>query len=633
MIEFSAPIALLALLSVPAILYLYRLRPRRRQRTIASLELWREALRRRRPSAGLARLLRNFSLLLLLMTGLLLALSLADPKWLETQSTPAELVMVVDTSASMQSRAGTSTRFALAIDSARQKLAARPEGARTALISSAWRARLEVPFTTQRNTLDSALTALRAVDETGQPERALELAASLQTQSDTTHIVLLTDGAFAPSVLATRRRLDIIQVGETRANIGITRFQVRAHPRIANQFVMFARLQNFTEEAIEVPGYLDVAGTTVQRFEVEIPARSSSTVNASFTSLGGERTTLVLEHADALAVDNQAYAVLPTRAPILVSVPGKLLETQVFLASALDAMPHIGVMTDTAEGRARGTTPARRRPADIVVATEPGMLSTSGNFLLFGARAAQALIKADTQVSNAGTVPIRNPLFAKGLDLSGIRVGKATVLQPIAARGYRYESVLRVDEGDIAAALLGANARVVVFGFDPGDTSLPLRPAWPILLDETLTWLAGQHQSITTTAIQTGHGVRLAAGTVSGKAELTTPSGRQRNVDILEGEIFVGNAPEAGFYTVTTGNSYRPFAANLTAAEESDIRPQLRTTRAASIDRAAQSEQATTLWPWLLLLALAALAWETSLRAGLRTNLRALWYRSTPVQR
>ena len=45
----------------------------------------------------------------------------------------------------------------------------------------------------------------------------------------------------------------------------------------------------------------------------------------------------------------------------------------------------------------------------------------------------------------------------------------------------------------VAGALIAPNWRVVVFGFDPTATRLPLRAAWPLLLGRGVTWLAGHH--------------------------------------------------------------------------------------------------------------------------------------------
>ena len=78
---------------------------------VSSSTLWSEALRERQRGIGLQKLLRNLSLLALLLFAIALALALADPGWVTRAAETGDTVLIVDVSASMQAREGNATRF------------------------------------------------------------------------------------------------------------------------------------------------------------------------------------------------------------------------------------------------------------------------------------------------------------------------------------------------------------------------------------------------------------------------------------------------------------------------------------------------------------------------------------------
>ena len=81
MIELLSPWGLLAAVSIPVLVALHSLRPRRTDATVSPSYLWREALRARQRGLGLQRLLRDLGLVLLIAAAAALSLALAQPVW------------------------------------------------------------------------------------------------------------------------------------------------------------------------------------------------------------------------------------------------------------------------------------------------------------------------------------------------------------------------------------------------------------------------------------------------------------------------------------------------------------------------------------------------------------------------
>src|SRR6188474_29861 len=95
---------ILAIATASAIIALYFLKHKRRRIVISSVLLWRKVIEERIENSIFEKLRRTFSVLLAVITGLLVAFAIARPQidWLTGGA--RRVVLVLDTSPSMQSR-------------------------------------------------------------------------------------------------------------------------------------------------------------------------------------------------------------------------------------------------------------------------------------------------------------------------------------------------------------------------------------------------------------------------------------------------------------------------------------------------------------------------------------------------
>src|SRR5215217_5151293 len=98
---FATPLALLGLLFVPVVVAMYMLKLRRAERVVPSTLLWTRLLADVEANAPWQRLRRSVLLLLQLLLVLLLAVLAARPFLERPAGLARDLVVVVDTSASM----------------------------------------------------------------------------------------------------------------------------------------------------------------------------------------------------------------------------------------------------------------------------------------------------------------------------------------------------------------------------------------------------------------------------------------------------------------------------------------------------------------------------------------------------
>ena len=108
---------LLTLGIIPILLIIHTLKPKPRQVDVTNLFLWNEVLKEKNRNLSFERLKRNLPLLLQILLVVLAALALTKPTWTYQTAKKGNMILVIDTSASMKTRSGSGIRF----DSARQK--------------------------------------------------------------------------------------------------------------------------------------------------------------------------------------------------------------------------------------------------------------------------------------------------------------------------------------------------------------------------------------------------------------------------------------------------------------------------------------------------------------------------------
>ena len=121
-VESLWPLALL--LTIPAVILLYLLKPKGKDYRISSKLLWEKWLHNQQSHTFLEKFVHNILMYVQILILALLALSLMSPYW-KTQGRGKEnVILVFDTSGSMQHDAGNGkTRLEEAVDRAKTRIA------------------------------------------------------------------------------------------------------------------------------------------------------------------------------------------------------------------------------------------------------------------------------------------------------------------------------------------------------------------------------------------------------------------------------------------------------------------------------------------------------------------------------
>ncbi len=613
MIQFAQPWALLALLSVPAIVLLHSLKPRRREVVLSSTALWREALRDRQRGFGLQKLLKDLSLLLLLLFALLLSLGLADPRWVTPAAEGSDAVLVLDVSASTQARAGgtfSRSRFSALKREAAGIIDALAEDSRLLIMTSGRTPRLHTGFETDREHLHRQLAALQPTDEAGRPRAALELALSLIRGRARARVHFISDGAFDQDIDFATPQIDYRLLGSGGHNVAITRFDFRPEVGSGDRFQALLTVHNYTQQPFTVPATVTLSHTRLLEQTLALAPGEKKTVILPLQGVAAGWAQASIDVDDDLSVDNQAYAVIGTdeRLDVLLYSPGNY-----YLESVLGAMPGVNVTRQTTF---RLDEYRRQAPGyDIVVfdrITPPPL--DAGRFLLIDTVAPGLPFHIDGSVLRPTISGQGASALIRPVDLGDVSIDRArrVVLED---RPPGLQRLFWSSETELALALLAQDTRLVFIGFDLMDSSFPLKTAFPLFVSESLAWLRPRETRHAPTQSPAGEPVTISLPADQLDLTVRTPSGEGLIYTVEQGRVTVDATSQAGVYRYERALTQRYFAVNLTDEAESDIRPRARIPSAhpASAAEADADQAAVALWPLMLWLALGVLLLEWGL--------------------
>ena len=525
---FTTPLALLGLLFIPAVVAMYLLKLRRDETIVPSTLLWTRLVADVEANAPWQKLRRSLLLLLQVLLVIILAFLASRPFLERSAGLARDVVIVIDTSASMAATDVLPNRIAVAKAAAVAALRELPTGGKVSVIAADRSARIVVNETTDLGRVRQALDGIEVSSAHGDLGDALELAGKLAARSGDAQILVATDGALAtPTTATVPARITVLPVGRERRNQAIVALAVRKAPSAVTRSV-FVGIANLDLERasrrLEVWG--DGALLEVRDLTLDPQARSDVIIDDVPRDVGTLEVRLVgpdpaiTAAPDQLAVDDRAWAIIPPDRTRLILVVGP---GDPYLETALSYLPNVelfgvalaeyGAATERKDGRPwdlvifEGPLPATL-PRTPILAIAPGTTSPLGE------------VTGTLKEPGIGSLNPEEPIL-RYVDLSTTHIATASRFTlPDWAR--------TVIAGPAGAPLLYAGSRdglpTAVMAFEPRRSDLPLQVAFPILLANLTGELLGG-SSAPTEAIQPGTPVALAIPAGATGLAVTRPDG------------------------------------------------------------------------------------------------------------
>ncbi|MSQ47334.1 MAG: hypothetical protein EXR78_02930 [Deltaproteobacteria bacterium] len=570
---FLSPLAFKLLYALPLLFIPYLLRERNKRMIVPALFLYQglPATARRR-LWGRPHLTPLFFLQLLLL--LLLIIAAARP-FLPRYA--GKVAIVIDTSASMQAQTAATkdNMFALAKRQAADEIAALSAEETVSLFTSA-----PIPMLVSTSPeMPSPRQLLASLTVTATPDPGDTVLAAFFSQLVQEHgfqrVVFFTDRPLAkPLGVGT---LVVRTLASPRPNLSISAVRLYRSPFAPDDIEATVALRGPTDR---VKGRVEIlnADTGQQLATQPLPKNNKSTVAFPRLPLASTyRIHFAVE--DGLAVDNDAYAVLPT----LSTVPVLVVSPAANVVKSVGQIPNLAVTFM----RPEEYTPeqAMRFPLVLFHLTAPDMLpATNAAFLLppegnrlfpLGKGATRPRMtqwSADHRLTAYVTFSLLTPSYGQAL-------------LPISW----CKSVINGTVGALVLAGEHEGRRYAALGFDLfpylGKQNLPAS----ILTLNLLGWLADQ----------TGQQANIQTGTVLQIGGLTTTV-YQPNGQIVAVENGAVRLTQQGVYTLSDHGVVRKIAVNLNDGEESHLGRPLHIPEIAPAVPVAPEKTDQPLWPWIL---------------------------------
>ena len=596
---------------------LYILKLRRRAVPVPFARIWDAAFRDQNATELFSKLRRLLSLLLQLALLALLILALGDPKPKQSLLEGRHLVVLVDASASMKAVDVKPSR----IESAKAEVKRLVRG-----LGSADRAlivqmgALPSPLSTMSSDvteLDPAIDSLRASDTRADLERALSFAVDGLRGLPKAEIVVVSDGVLGDVTEISRHvelgnvSLKFLPIGKSGTNVAISEFSVRRYPLDKSRSEVMLEVANTNDRPAQVELTLLGDGTIidVSRFALAPNER----LPRYYQDLAGASRTLEAKirfadgHADDLPADDHAYALMPERhrARVLVISKGNTyLEAALLLDEYLD-------VTTVVPGRSLPSEHFDVAILDGVVDALPNTVAAA----LYLNPPEGGPFKLGARLTDFGfdTWDRKSPIL-RFLALADVQVADGRALTPSPG-----DRVLGAsDQGPILVSGARSGHPFVALAFDPRNSDLVLRVAWPLFVLNTINAFVEEDTGYVS-SFRTGEVWRIPVPSSLDSATVSDPRGAQHLVPVKEGRaVYLGE--EAGFYKLSAGSGSdsvsSEFAANLSDLAESRITPvtelSIGRQKAApvSIGKAGAKRE---LWVYLLavVLGLSVIEWVT----------------------
>lgn len=592
--ELLAPAAAVALLGIPAIVALYLLKVRGPEVRVAGLFLWPLHQADRHANAPWKRLRPSWLLVVQLLVAATLALVLMRPGLVGASPPAATTVVLIDGSPSMRAIDVTPSRFEEAVRRAGEMVDELTDGQQMAVVVLGEHAELLTPPTDDRTILRDALAEAKPAGTAGNLDEGISVANALLTGQPGASMVLFGDGHAATPEAAPRvaAPFTYITVGQSTTNMAI---QSLGRDERGDVFIAVA---NLGPEAEDRQIELRADGRLVDVVPVRVEGSSSAQPTWPRLPPGTGALEARLIPGDDLPIDDAAWLVTEasaTRRVVLVT------EGNGFLARALSLRDGVDLTV---------VSPEDYRPDGYALSVFDGFVPDGPlpqPALVVDPPVGTGPLAAGDDFDPGGLLPAepQEPLL-KNVSLRDVHVLSAKTVAPPG----EWRTAMAATNGPLL--LVHRTQPLAQLTFDLHDSDLPLRGAFPILVQNLLTYLLPG--GFADQVLPLGQPVPITPGPEVTEVSVATPDGA--NLDFAPPyPTVLSDTGAPGVYAVTETTaettSTRRFVVALQDPSQSQITPgEAPLVRETGSETGDAPRRTMELWPWLAALAIAGLTVE-----------------------
>lgn len=644
----------------PAVLSLYFLKLKRKSMEVPSTLLWKKTLEDLHVNSIWQRLKNNLLLYLQLAFLGLVILACLRPGWSGQDRMGERRIYIIDNSASMQSSDSIPNRLEEAKSKVKDLLSNSGADDVAMVIAFSDRADVRQGFTKDKNRLIAAVDSIRPTNHPTDISEALRAAAGLANPGRSSFdnmndvqvadaipatVYLLSDGAFGDlgEIDLGRLKIEYLPVGKKETpNLAILSFSVQRKEDTQDQLEAFARVGNFSSEEITCTASLELNGQLADASTLRVEANSESAIVFELTQLEQGELKLILDHNDALMIDNVAFAAIRPAKPISVLLitsgntaletalttgrcqrianvriePTNFLTDPAYMANETESLFDLIIYDQCAPDKLPssstlfiGAVPPRS------IANDPSLPETaaaSKNQEWIAGNSGGPIMILDVNRTNPVT---------QYLEMGAVKIYEGTPITPPQGGSVLMTS----DLGPVFAVAPRGAFQDAVLGFpivrstDQGvvvNTDWGIRRSFPVWVYSCVEYLGGGITEASAPTVSPGSAIGLTLSKRFNEYTVVSPKEEKTQLERNDDSRFVFTKTEdVGTYKIFTDDPTNPvetFCVNLFSNKESDL------TIAESVSMGAEKIAANEssirsrkeLWRWLLLLGLGLLMLE-----------------------
>ncbi|WP_202711564.1 vWA domain-containing protein [Sporosalibacterium faouarense] len=550
--SFYSPMSFLFLLGLIPIIMMYLLKKQHTEIEISSNYLWEKAIRDMEANRPWQRLRKNLLLLLQIIIFIMLVLALAQPFIFSNTIKGGDLIIVLDTSASMQSTDIDESRFLEAKKDIEDIIKNKKPETNITLITMGTQPKIIASRSNDKMDLQRELNNLKVNDTTDNIKDTLSLLNAMIEDMENYQIVFFTDKDISSDL----PNLNVRNINGQGDNLALSNISYSLQD---NNLTVLTRVKNYSDSEYSGDLVLYIDDEIFDVKEITIKPREEksvywSDIPPSINIIKGE-----LDIQDSLKVDNTRYYVVSSNeiSKVLLATKGN-----VFLEKAISLNPGVELyktneVIDDVSGY------------DLYVydGILPEKMPTDGNIVIINPPDNEILpIK---EVNNSGELKLISDELFKYVNLD-FTIGETKVF----GESDWADSVLLSNDQPIMVKGEKEAQKIVGIGFDIHDTNLPLKIDFPIFIQNVLDYtlnLATQEK----TSVLSGEYIDLDVLPKTKEVNVINPLGDKSRVAPPFPLVPYIDTNHTGIYTIEelyndeVMNSY--FVVNVDTQNESDL--------------------------------------------------------------
>ena len=586
---------LLTLLAIPVLLFIHAWKPKPKEVKVGNLFLWQEALKERSGRLTFKRLKKNLPLILQILIVILAALALAEPNFTYLRIKKGNMILVIDTSASMKARTKLGTRFDLARKKALELIDQKEQGQKFLIVEAGAKPIVRDGFLESSTQAQNIVQKLQPSDAPVQLAPALYLALSFVDPAKRDLVYLVTDGAGEnlSELIKNHPVVKPIIVSGGEHNVGITKFEFRQQFDRSNQYEFMLEVKNFARIPLESVLRLSIDNVILFDNTITFEAREKKLLVLPYSGLINGIAKASIEIDDDFTTDNQAFLSLNAAKDVWVLLVSK---GNLFLEKLLAAYPNFSV--NSVKEIIPSSWPEQTARHDIVIVDRMDFPEIEkGNFLLIDSYSPAIPIIKTGKVQRPEVLTWnRRSLLTADLNLSGLIIQESSDLRV----DKRAQPLIESSRTGLMYSYSEGALRAVFFGFDFTRSDLPLKIAFPVMMSNIFHWLNPHKLEFSVLQTQTGRFFDIYLKPQTDVFYTRAPLEKWKRQEANTNPFRYVNTHKVGVYTIAENDRQRHFTVNLFDESESDIIPKPLVTLpdrpAVGLDKA----QRHTLPVWML---------------------------------